>query len=85
MLVDCVEHEQKKNGELEKFLQERLAVFERVMAKPFVMGADLIKQGMKPGKSFSKILAYAHKLRLAEVDKQEALAQTMLYAKEQNL
>ncbi len=85
VLVDCVEHEQKKNGELEKFLQERLAVFERVMAKPFVMGADLIKQGMKPGKSFSKILAYAHKLRLAEVDKQEALAQTMLYAKEQNL
>ena len=85
VIVDCVENNYQKNELLEVFLQKRLLVFQRVMAKPFVMGADLIKAGMKPGKSFSQILAYAHKLRLAEVDKAEALAQTILYAKEQNL
>lgn len=85
VLVDGVENENQKNILFEDFLKERLLVFKRVMAKPFVMGADLINEGMKPGKSFSQILAYAHQLRLAEVDKAEALAQTITYAKEKNL
>ena len=85
VIVDCVEHDNQINEQLKDFLKERLLVFKRVMAKPFVMGADLIKEGMKPGKSFSQILAYAHKLRLAEVDKADALAQTLAYAKENNL
>lgn len=84
VIVDGVKCGQE-NILFEAFLQERLIVFERVMAKPFVMGADLIKAGLKPSKSFSQILAYAHKLRLAEVDKAEALAQTLTYAKEKNL
>ncbi len=101
VIVDCVESGSMKveldeqacqeesdfqsNEQFARFLQERVIVFQRVMAKPFVMGADLIHAGMKPGKSFSQILAYAHQLRLAEVDKEDALAQTLTYAKEKNL
>ncbi len=70
----------QQNVNLEYFLLERLAIFERVMAKPYVMGADLIRMGRKPNKSFSQILAYAHELRLAGLDKEEALAQTLEYA-----
>ncbi len=88
LIVDFVENDFERSSScmaFETFLQERLIVFRRVMSKPFVMGADLINEGMKPGKSFSQILAYAHQLRLAEIEKAEALAQTITYAKEKNL
>ncbi len=67
--------------EIEQFLFERLTLFEETMAKPFVMGADLVKAGMKPGPQFSEILAFSHKLRLAGVPKESALRQTLAYAK----
>lgn len=61
----------------EAFLREHLASFHEVMARPFVMGADLVAEGFKPGKDFGEALAYAHKLRLAGVCKEEALRQTI--------
>ena len=42
---------------------------------------DLIEAGLKPSKDFSDYLDYAHKLRLAGVDKDSALKQTLSYAK----
>lgn len=65
----------------EAFLMERLRVFQELMAKPHVLGRDLLDAGLKPGPHFSDILAYAHKLRLAGVDKESALKQTLAYAR----
>ena len=64
-----------------EFLFGRLRVFEETMAKPYVTGRDLIDAGLQPGEDFSEILAYAHKLRLASVDKDPALKQTLAYAR----
>lgn len=61
------------------FLSRRLAVFNEMMAKPYVQGRDLIKAGIAPDERFSDYLAYAHKLRLAGVDKESALKQTLSY------
>ena len=65
----------------EDFLMERLAVYEETMSRPYVMGKDLIAAGLSPGKDFSQLLAYAHKLRLAGVDKDSALKQTLAQAR----
>ncbi len=63
------------------FLFERLAEYEEIMARPYVQGRDLIDAGISPGKDFSELLAHAHKLRLAGVDKESALKQTLGYAR----
>ncbi|MBE7013560.1 MAG: HD domain-containing protein, partial [Ruminococcaceae bacterium] len=63
----------------EKFLLERLEVYNEIMSRPFVEGADLIKAGLTPGAEFTKLLDYAHKLRLAGVKKESALKQTLAY------
>lgn len=65
----------------EAFLYERLAVFRELMAKPYVMGRDLIDAGLKPGAEFTKILEHAHKLRIAGVDKETALKQVLGFAR----
>ena len=65
----------------EAFLRERLSVYNEYMSRPFVSGSDLIEAGIPPAEGFSDILAYAHKLRLAGVDKESALKQTLAYAK----
>ena len=62
------------------FLFERYEVYEEYMGRPFVGGDDLIRAGLSPGKNFSDILAYAHKLRLAGIKKESALKQTLAYA-----
>lgn len=67
--------------EIEAFLQSRLEYFTGIMEKPYVMGADLVQAGLKPGPDFSDYLAFAHKLRLAGVEKEQALAQTLAYAR----
>ncbi len=64
----------------EKFLYERLNIYKEAMARPAVMGKDLIAAGLAPGGDFSEILAYAHKLHLAGVEKENALKQTLSYA-----
>jgi tRNA nucleotidyltransferase (CCA-adding enzyme) len=64
-----------------EFLMERLKVYEDTMAKPYVMGRDLIESGLEPGEDFGEILAYAHKLRLAGIEKESALKQALTYAR----
>lgn len=66
----------------EDFLNERLEVFKELMSRPHVTGDDLIKEGFKPDKYFSSLLEYAHKLRLAGVEKSIALKQVKAYYKE---
>ena len=68
------------SGDME-FLLERLKVYEDIMAKPYVMGRDLIEAGLEPGEDFGEILAYAHKLRLAGIEKGSALKQALTYAR----
>ena len=65
----------------EPFLTERLAIYEEYMARPYVAGRDLVAAGLTPGEEFSEILAYAHKLRLAGIEKSSALKQTLAYAR----
>ncbi len=62
------------------WLEERFALFTETMSRPCVTGADLIAAGYKPGEDFSDILAYSHKLRLAGIDRDSALRQTLAYA-----
>lgn len=65
----------------EAFLYERLAIFRETMSRPYVMGRDLIEAGLTPGRDFTEILAYAHKLRLAGIPKDSALKQTLSFAR----
>ena len=65
----------------EEYLFERLEIFRRIMARPYVMGRDLIAAGLQPGPDFTEILDHAHKLRLAGVEKDNALKQTLAYAR----
>ena len=68
-------------GDSEEFLRQRLEIFLETMARPHVMGRDLIEAGLTPGAEFTEILQYAHKLRLAGVDKDNALKQVLAYAR----
>lgn len=63
------------------FLFERLERYREIMARPHVTGRDLIDAGLAPDESFSDILAYAHKLRLAGIGRESALKQTLAYAR----
>lgn len=65
----------------DKFLYDRLAIYREFMARPAVMGRDLIQAGLKPDQDFTEILAYAHKLHLAGVNKENALKQVLAYAR----
>lgn len=64
-----------------EYLEERLAIYREYMARPYVMGKDLIAAGLKPGPDFSEYLGFAHKLRLAGVEKDNALKQTLAMAR----
>lgn len=66
----------------EGYLYERLEIFRQLMAQPFVQGRDLVEAGLKPDRDFTEILAYAHKLRLAGTPKDNALKQTLAYARQ---
>ncbi len=63
------------------YFEERLRIYREYMSRPYVTGEDLIAAGIQPSKSFSEYLAYAHKLRLAGVEKESALKQTISYAR----
>lgn len=73
---------QPQNGftDYEECLYGHLEVYRAYMARPYVMGRDLIEAGLRPGADFTDMLAYAHKLRLAGVPKENALKQTLAYA-----
>ncbi len=61
------------------FLLERLRKYQETIGEPYVMGRDLIEAGLEPGVYFSELLEYAHKLRLAGVDKETSLKQVLAY------
>ena len=63
------------------FFMERLAIFKEYMSRPYIMGRDLIAAGISPSERFSEYLEYAHKLRLAGVEKDSALRQTLALAR----
>ena len=63
------------------FLFERLKAYEETMSKPYVMGRDLLEAGLEQGEDFGEILEHAHKLRLAGIEKESALKQTLAYAR----
>lgn len=63
------------------FFRKRYEIFEEYMSRPFVTGKDLIDAGITPNEKFSDYLSYAHKLRLAGVEKESALKQTLAYAR----
>jgi tRNA nucleotidyltransferase (CCA-adding enzyme) len=65
--------------DIEQRLGELFAEYERRMAAPYVTGNDLIEAGYEPGPLFSEALAYAHKLRLAGIGRDEQLSQTLGY------
>ena len=73
--------EEAFSGDTE-FLLERLAAYDEIMARPHVMGRDLIAAGLEPGEDFSEILEYAHKLRLAGIEKDLAMKQVLAYARD---
>ena len=64
-----------------EFLMERLETYAEIMSRPHVTGQDLLDAGIEPGPNFSLILAHAHKLRLAGIDKESALKQTLGFAR----
>jgi tRNA nucleotidyltransferase (CCA-adding enzyme) len=66
-----------KYVETESVLRAMLREYEDRMSRPYVMGRDLIEAGVTPGPVFTDALAYAHKLRLAGVPKEEQLRQTL--------
>ena len=69
-------------ADTEDFLYERLDIFRDLMARPCVLGRDLIEAGIQPGKDFTEILGYAHKLRLAGIPKENALKQVLAFARQ---
>ena len=71
---------ERPQAENEKTLRQRLATYRETMARPYVTGEDLLRAGLEPGPEFSDWLAYAHKLRLAGIGKEDALKQTLGYA-----
>ena len=69
----------KGNEDNLKFLNERYEEYKSMMLKPYVRGSDLIKAGIKQDKNFHELIEYATKLRLAQVNKDEALKQVIAY------
>ena len=65
----------------ENFLFERLKIYNDAMAKPFVQVRDSIEAGFEPNEKFRDYLDYVHKLRLAGVDKESAMKQTLAYVR----
>lgn len=70
-------------GPTQQILTAALADFREVMARPYVQGADLVQAGFAPGKDFAGALDLAHKLRLAGVEKEAALAQSAAFLRKE--
>ena len=66
-------------SETEAYLRAALDRYYELMARPFVQGRDLAEAGIRPGPVYKDALELAHKLRLAGVEKEEALRQTLGY------
>ena len=64
-----------------QLLLRKLRDYRQLMSKPYITGADLVREGIKPGPELGKALEYAHKLRLAGVDRETAVLQVKGYLK----
>ena len=71
------------NAETKDFLFERLDIYNEYMSRDYVTGKDLIDMGMKEGEEFTQILAFAHKLRIAGVSKENVIKQIKAEYKKQ--
>lgn len=80
-LLAQADWEGSTGGEPFSTVAERLAghlqCFEELMARPYVTGDDLIAAGIAPGLEMGEVLKFAHKVRLAGVEKDEALKQCL--------
>ncbi len=87
LLLAKADHFGRGNAEpyeqMEKFLRDGLEMYRERMSRPYVQGKDLVAAGVKPGRDFSDALEYAHKMRLAGVPKEHALAQTLSFIRKQ--
>ncbi|MCD8312006.1 MAG: tRNA nucleotidyltransferase [Firmicutes bacterium] len=70
-----------ERGRYGEFLSSRLEIYREYMARPYVKGQDLIDAGILPGEAFGEAMKYAHRLRLAGVDRESALKQTIAFAR----
>lgn len=70
---------EKNYAPTQKTLEGMLEVYREIMARPFVQGVDLVEAGFQPGKDFAEALQYAHRLRVAGVEKKAALRQTAAF------
>ena len=67
-----------------EFLLKRLDIYNEYMSRPYVTAEELIAVGLAQHEDMDDILSHAHKLRLAGVDKENALKQVLGYAKHKN-
>ncbi len=70
-----------QNSDSEEFLMQRYQTFLEIMSRPFVTERDLTDSGIGQGENLQEILSYSHKLRLAGVEKDNALRQSIAYAR----
>ena len=74
VLGKCDYYSAKLEG---NWLMDRYNIYTDTMSKPYVQGRDLVECGLKPGPYFSELLSFAHKLRLAGIDKEDCLHQVL--------
>ena len=67
----------------ERHLREMLTLYTERMSVPYLMGRDLIEEGLQPGPLFSQALAEAHNLRLAGRPKHEQLKAALTFIRKQ--
>lgn len=68
---------------IEEVLNEALMKYESIMARPYITGRDLVSCGISPGVKLGEALALAHKLRLAGVAHEDAIAQVLAFANDE--
>lgn len=68
----------EKSDEEERFLTERLAVYEKELSMPMPSGDMLIARGMKPGRGMAQALNEARRLMLCGAKLEDALSQTVI-------
>ena len=68
----------EKSDEEERFLTERLAVYEKALSMPMPSGDMLIARGMKPGRGMAQALNEARRLMLCGAKLEDALSQTII-------
>ena len=70
-----------KCDDSEAFLLERLDIYNKIMARPYAALKDLTDAGLELLDDKDEILSYAHKLRLAGVDRESQIRHCISYQK----